>query len=185
MNAYPHFAVPHELAVKSVPLWTEAEAKRYLVWLTSSIESRVAGLLSFLGENDEEDRPLIDRVGRKASWVLRKRGNTTGASDAGLSESGYALAADVGLLVAQRLCRQLPHLRWEVVRKPKHDASYNQPVLRGFGAMHFDPVRGSVAEALRAIREPTVGNPWIAMYEYWLERGAAHSDHRSVHLPNP
>lgn len=176
MSAYPLFAVPRELAVTPVAAWTDADSRRYLVWLTSSIDSRVAGLLSFLGERDDEDRALVDRVGRKAAWVLRKQEYTSGAPNRGLSEEGYSLAADLGLLVAQRLCRRLPHLTWQVVRKPRSNASYNQPVLRGFGRTHLDPIRGSVAEALHALRESAESNPWLRMYDYWLDLGLAHKD---------
>lgn len=185
MSTYSTFAVPSELAVKPVSEWTEAEARRYLVWLRSTMDERVAGLLSFLGEPESQDRTLLERVGEKATWVLRSLPFTLEGRPSELNEAGYALAADLGLLVAQRLCRRLPHLAWEVVRKPMRDPSYNQPVLKGFGSMHLDPVRGSVAEAMRAARGEATGNAWLRIYDHWLARGLAHSGTKTTREPKP
>lgn len=185
MSRYPSFTVPSEHAAKPVADWSAGEAARYLTWLTTAIDKRVTGLLAFLGVSEDEDRSLLQQVGDRASWVLRKPEFSKLGEPRGLTESGYALAADLGLLVAQRLCRRLPHLRWEVVRRPRRDASYNQPVLKGFGAMHFDPVRGSVAEALRVARGEAEGNAWLRIFDHWEARGLSMRGVAAGDLPNP
>ncbi len=170
-TVYPLFVPPSDIASRTPSEWTESEAKRYFLWLTNSVDDRVAGLLRFLGDDNSSDPSvLLRRVGERAIWVLKKAefGRIEADGSVKLSDAGYAIAADLGLLVAQRLLDN-PGVRWEILRRPKAEASYNQPVLVGLGPVHFDPIRGAVTEALAAVGSGD-GGVWDRMYTYWSER---------------
>jgi hypothetical protein len=84
-----------------------------------------------------------------------------------LSGRGYALAADAGLAVARELTCRHGTIRWQVVRRPKRDISYNLPVLVGFRHnLSLDPVGGSIAEAHGVLRGDRDEAAWQHMYEY-------------------
>jgi len=71
----------------------------------------------------------------------------------GLTDAGNALAADIGLLVADTLTGKHPQLEWETVPKPPNDMSFNPPVLVGFNnGMYLDLVGSSIAEAIAVLR---------------------------------
>ena len=77
---------------------------------------------SFLAES----KPII----KKGSKTLVAPPQHT--SEPKLTNVGYAVAADMGLLVAKLLleaCR--PKVEWMLVTKPKRDSSYHLPVLTG------------------------------------------------------
>ena len=169
--AYSLFSPPGELAAKSPTDWTDAEASRYLLWLVNSIDGRVANLLQFVGEPEITDcRALLRKVGDKVVWVVQKPGfATTEQDNARLTEAGLSFAADLGLLVGRCLVRVNPEIHWEVLRRPKTDASYNQPVLRGFGTRYLEPVRGSAAELGRLIRGEGSADAWLQIFDYWRD----------------
>lgn len=172
-SPYPEFTPPPEISTGSPRDWTEAQANRYLVWLVTSLDRRVTDMLHFVGESDDDDCPsLLRRVGEKAVWILRKPGFLLQGehAEARFSEAGYALAADIGLLVARCLIRKHDKVRWEILRRNKNDPSYRQPILVGFGQQHLDPVRGSVAEAGRILRGESPVDAWLRILEYWSER---------------
>lgn len=168
---YPLFIPPSETATRLPKDWTEPEARRYFVWLTSSLDERVDALVRFLGETvTEEPLPFLERLGSRALWVFRKPGFMMVRPDRtiGFTDAGLAFAADLGLAVAQALLR-IEGVHWEILTRPKSEASFNQPVLVGFGGIHLDPIRGGVPEARYAIEadDPTV---WRRLYEYWAKR---------------
>ena len=50
-----------------------------------------------------------------------------------LTDAGYALAADMGLVVSKfHLAEGHEALTWDIVTKPKIDVAYHLPVLAGF-----------------------------------------------------
>jgi hypothetical protein len=64
-------------------------------------------------------------------------------------------------------------LRWEVVRKPKSDISYNLPVLAGFSNnLTLDPVGGSVAEATAVLVGRRSGDAWARILDFWGSRAS-------------
>lgn len=155
-NSYSTFRPPADLAGSEPALWSPEQAQRYLTWLTSVSDKRIRAMLDFLNvEQSENSRSMLDETGRKAAWVLRKPEFSYYRRDGpiDLTDTGFALAADLGLLVARSLLQVRSAIRWEVLKKPKNAASYRQPVLVGFGKLYLDPVRGSTAEAFRVIRD--------------------------------
>ena len=174
-SSYPVFRPPPELAAGSPADWSSAEANRYLMWLVSVLEPRVLDLLAYLGETSEgSPANLLVRVGEKAIWVLKKPEFSCCQADGAvrLTAEGYSLATDLGLLIAKLLIENSANVRWEILRRPKSEVSFNQPVLVGFGKRHLDPVRGSVAEAYRCLKQDGPATAWMRIYEFWSSRGA-------------
>jgi hypothetical protein len=182
---YPLFAPPIDLAEKHPADWTKAEAKRYFEWLMSVIAERVAMIKSVLGLRDSDaPEDVLGAAGNEMAGVLRLPGVSTAGrtvrsvlrgheieSQTGplLSVVGYALAADLGLLVAALLRQNCPDLQWEIVQKPKSDAFYNKPVLRPFGAAHMDPIQVSVNVAHQLLDGSRPASGWRDVYSWWRD----------------
>jgi hypothetical protein len=174
---YSPFSPPGDLANSSPSEWTIAQAQRYLTWLTSVTNERISALLAFLGDDGSGDcGELLRRVGSRATWVIQKPEFCHRVSDEiRLTELGYSVAADLGLLVARCLVESCPSIHWEVLRRPKSEVSFNQPVLVGFGKLHLDPVRGSVAEVYRALEKVGDGSAWAVIFMFWRDRAQANT----------
>jgi len=56
-------------------------------------------------------------------------------------------------------------VRWEIVRKPKSDVSYNLPVLAGFGCDIYDPVGVSVADAAALLEGRRCSDAWVKVFD--------------------
>jgi hypothetical protein len=175
---YPLFIPPSPLSEKPHREWSKAEAEDYRQWLTRSIDERADALLHYfrLDASALEPRDLLLRLGtlvadRLADAEFSKlmpNGPRT------LTNAGHALAADAGLVTARLLLRATAgRVRWEVVRKPKSDISYNLPVLAGFSNnLTIDPVGGSVAEAVAVLAGRRSGDAWARILDFWGSRAA-------------
>ena len=170
---YPLFVPPDGLS-EGVPWeWSPDQATAYAEWLQGSLRRRTEALLEYYSIDPKaEPARVFGRLVGHATASLVTEPFSVGAK---LTDSGYALAADVGLLMARALLEQHPHLEWTVVRRPKSDASYNQPVLQGFGHVHFDPVGVAVAQAWGVLRGTRDGGRWPELLELWSGMAAEHS----------
>jgi hypothetical protein len=172
MDEYPLFLPPKHLATRQPYEWSRAEADEYRLWLTSSIDERVATLLKFLGLSTvlrtEDAGEFLSSVGCKASEILMEDDfSEEGARGRRLTNRGYALAADIGLLVASILLKVCKDIHWTTLRKPKSELSYNLPVLVGFMNNYLDPVGGSTAEASAILRGHRDADAWRNMLVFW------------------
>jgi hypothetical protein len=171
LKSYPIFAPPITLASKPHREWTKKEAQSYFDWLTGCLDARVTALLDFVGIQNSENidaRDLLAQVGERVAQVLRDPACSETASDGTpvLTGIGYALAADLGLLTARQVCRIVGHkARWELVRKPKSDVSYNLPVLVGFGSDTYDPVGVSIADAIAVLAGRRSWDAWVKVFD--------------------
>jgi hypothetical protein len=132
---YPLFVPPPPLFEKSHFDWTPTEARAYFEWFLAQVEPRSRALLALIGEEDDGDPAVfLPHVGSKLA-VLVRREPFSAATEKGLelTNAGYALAADAGLLFARALVRHYPNVRWDIVRKPKRDMAFRLPVLVGPG----------------------------------------------------
>ena len=172
---YPLFAPPEELAEKGRMNWTSKEAGQYAKWLEQGLEARVKQLLEYVGGPLEgQPEPLLDAIGTKIATLLPRPQFSHGAPEnPALTHQGYAMASDVGLLVAQLLLRDFPDVHWTVIRKPKSDMSYNLPALTGFGKIHLEPVGASIAEAFAVLRGHRSCDTWRLIYTFWSEKARA------------
>jgi hypothetical protein len=157
-------------------MWSAKEAREYKDWLMSSMDGRIRRLVQMFDEPLRLDgRDHLTALGKKVSRAF-KDAPFSEDSPGGrrLTNAGYALAADMGLLVALYLLRAHPGtIRWETIRKPKSEVSYNLPVLEGFAnGNYLDPVGGSTAEAAAILRGQRGPDAWVRVLEFW-EDGAA------------
>lgn len=171
MMDYPLFVAPDELAAKPHREWTLQEAKAYFAWFLDVMPSRIEAFLRFAGapEAPDYDRSLLLFAGEQMAPHLRAEFDPSAQT---LTNRGYAMAADLGLLTAEVLLREAGGaLRWELLRKPKSDLSYNLPVLSGFVAkMILDPVGGSIAEARALLRGRRAPDIWAGVYDHWIAK---------------
>ena len=169
---YPLFVPPEHLAEKGRRNWSAKEAKEYKAWLLGELDGRADALIVALCE-PERPNPVehLEALGQKAATLLAKvRFSEVSPRGPQLTNAGYALAADMGLLVARYLLRDAPEkLRWEVLRKPKSELSYNLPVLEGFSSTNYlEPVGGSIAEAYGVLRGARAADTWKRIYQVWM-----------------
>ena len=172
MNTYPLFVPPPDLSGVQPRDWSARQADQYMHWLISVIDQRTDALLSFYGESyprRDDVEPLLSRIGAKAVETLRQREfSASSPSGPQLTDRGFALAADLGLLTARLL---LEHgngsEQWTVQRRPKSDAFYNHPVLAGFGPVPLEPVGGSIAEAHAVLRGDRSADAWKRIFSHW------------------
>lgn len=167
---YPIFSPPLELASKPPKDWSKADAEKYFEWFVGVCSERVNGLLGFLGLHESKDAaPLLTDVQEKLQTLLTGEPFTMeGPSGRSLTNEGYAIAADAGLLVAQLLIEHADgRVQWEILRRPKTDQSFNLPVLVGFDSVHLDPVAGSIGDAAWIARGNRKPDAWKSMFEFW------------------
>lgn len=173
MIDYPLFLPPQELAVKTPREWDILEAEKYYSWLTSIIDERVNNLLGYFNERFSENyENLLKSLGEKVVPILFKQEFSSIINGKPkLSDKGYALAADMGLLIAKMLLNRFsPKVKWEIVKKPKNDASFHLPVLTGFGNIFLEPVGGSIAEAYGILRNQRESDIWQKIFVTWKDK---------------
>jgi hypothetical protein len=190
MKSYPLFVPPDELGGKTPREWSSEEAKTYYSWLLGVLDKRVGDLLAYFGEElTGEAKADLQRLGERvaiavvapqfsfqseAAPIEFKRGASTFVAppvietEVKLTDGGYALAADMGLLVAKLLLNARPSkVKWTILKKPKNDASYQMPVLTGFGKLFLEPVGGSVAETYGVLRRQSGPEAWSETFDTW------------------
>ncbi len=187
MPQYPPFIPPGELGEGNRREWSAKQAKEYFEWLTDQVIPRTDTLLAYFGEDyAQEPEELLNRLGRKVGVALRGelQFSTRDGDRPKLTDRGYALAADLGLLIARLVIERGPQgLHWVVLRKPKSDISYNLPILEGVGAVTFEPVGAAIAEAYGVLRGDRADDTWLLMYQSVLERALDSSSLRIAEGP--
>jgi hypothetical protein len=182
---YPLFTPPEDLAEKPRAEWTMAEARRYYDWLMSVLPERVATVTKVLRLDPRESPDdVLLAAGEQMARILPMAGVSTEGriersvlrgheveTDSGplVTVVGYALAADLGLLMATMLVAACPDLRWEIVTRPKSDADYHLPTLQPFGPVHMDPIAVSVGVAHRILNGTRPVTGWRDIYHVWLD----------------
>lgn len=170
LTNYPLFAPPGALASKSHREWTVREAKQYFEWLLAHIDERATWLLSLIGIRDSEEREprqlLLDASQRVCTLLADPECSQQHAGSAPvLTNVGYSLAADLGLLTAKQIQRASNFsFKWEIVRKPTRDVSYNLPVLR-IGLDTYDPVGVSISDALAVLAGRRTTDAWTKVFD--------------------
>ena len=174
LDDYPLFVAPHHLASKGRKNWNAEEATEYREWLIGVLDERVEGLKKRMKEPcGASPSDHLMALGEKSTALLMTPSfSEEGPMGRRLTNAGYALAADMGLLVAKYLFQALPDkLRWQTIRKPRSEMSYNLPVIVGFSWTYLDPVGGSIAEAAAVVRGEKGADVWKQIYEFWVAKG--------------
>ena len=170
---YPVFVPPAELAEKTTKEWSKSEATHYFDWFLGVLDERVAGLLSFLGlDSHSNPETLLHKVDSKVKDLLQdEQFFCVTPNGKKLTNEGYALAADIGLLLAKLLITNANgKVYWEILRKPKTERSFNLPVLRGFGTMYLDPVAGSIGDVAWILRGNENEDASLRTFQFWLAK---------------
>lgn len=181
---YPLFIPPAPLHPKDRREWSPKEAQAYYDWLLSILKERTDSLLTYFGEQLGEPEETLMRMGEKVAAALRTQEffeHSEGepillkqkhvvVTEGGptLTNRGYALAADMGLLVARLLLEACgSKLRWEILKKPKREFSFNLPVLVGFDKLFLEPVGGCITEAQAVLRGQEGPDVWKRTFVFW------------------
>src|SRR5262249_37223641 len=141
MKPYPSFIPPDGIGERQPDEWSSAEAKKYFEWLLRCIDERTTFLVEYFDEKlSTPAEALIRRLGEKVREALRSPPFAETGTETALSNAGFALAADMGLLVARSLLAdQDVNAQWILV-KAKRSINYNQPVLKGSSKVGLNPV---------------------------------------------
>ena len=84
-----------------------------------------------------------------------------------LTNRTFSLAVDVGMYLGQLFLHNHPTLRWDQPLGSKAFVDYGQPVLIGFGAVPFNPVRMLVTFAYGVASKKETGTGLREIYDIW------------------
>jgi len=84
-----------------------------------------------------------------------------------LTNRTFSLAMDIGMYLSQVFLKNHPGLRWEQPFGNKKFVDYGQPVLAGFGAVPFNPVRMLVTFAYGVASKKEGGQGLREIYDIW------------------
>jgi hypothetical protein len=163
---YPLFVPPNGLAEQTPRDWSVAQAKQYAAWLEAVLPDRVSSMATYFGLSPEWDESTLVALESLLKLELAQPpfseaidGRPT------LTSSGYAVAADMGLLVAGLLLRS-GLTSWEIVRRPKRDVNYHQPVLNGLrDHPPFNPIWAALSPANGIVQGRRWNGGWVRIYE--------------------
>ncbi len=168
MEEYHIFAPPEELAQKDILIWTPDEAHSYKNWLEGVLEERTDRMIGLLDVHPKKKpEPHLSAIGKKAELLFLSNPNFTQIQDTEkvLSSRGYALAADMGLLVARYLLK-VEGVKWTIDTRSKTYAFFNIPVLQcGPGKLgHFDPIGCSIGDVYGILKNLETSECWKNVY---------------------
>lgn len=150
--------------------WNKKESELYFLWLTGNMIPRSDALLYFfdLIYSTTPNVLLVKIQDKVESHINSDEFTYEIDGKKKLTSSGYALAADLGLLVARLLIDQgKSHIKWEVLKKSKLARSNNMPVFIGLDGEYLDPIDVSVSECLWIANGNNSPNAWLKIYTYW------------------
>jgi hypothetical protein len=166
--SYPLFVPPDEFALKTSRSWTPAEAHGYLDWLLSVIQERTDFVLDYFSRPASgAPAEILSAVGERLVVALPDPLFTEreGGAFRGLTDRGYALAADLGLLVARLILGQYgDYVVWQVGDGQKDLIYYNRPVLSGVMKIPVDPIGASISMALSTQKGRRGSEAWLELY---------------------
>ena len=147
---YPMYSPPIELATKLPKEWSKTEAETYYEWFLQNVDVRVNNFLIFLGLDDKlAPVELLRCADTKLEEMLvnDERFSTAVPNGRKLTNEGYALAADWGLLLATLL------------------------LTEGKGKISWTiPIAGSIADAASTLRGNEKKSTSQNAFWFWLAR---------------
>ncbi|MBC7251337.1 MAG: hypothetical protein H5T62_13750 [Anaerolineae bacterium] len=84
-----------------------------------------------------------------------------------LTNQTFSLAIDIGMYLSRVLEKNCPGLRWVMVKKPRSDADFQQPVLVGVGKPVFNPIAILVTYAYGIARRSKGPERLKELYDIW------------------
>lgn len=172
---YKLFLPPDHLAEKGRKNWNSKEADEYFDWLLSVKDKRVSNLLKKLEYNFSDNlKTDLDQIESKVALLLVTSPFSNFKNKTyELTNYGLAVAADVGLTIADLLLRNNSNLYWKVIKKPKSNLYFNLPTLFGFDALYFDPIGGLIIELKNLINNPAKSNSLFDIFSFWDSKAKA------------
>lgn len=163
---YQLFIPPEAVSQKDPKAWSAKEAELYFNWFLSSVELRLNMLGGFLGLEIKKDESGFATVAEKAALILV---DGPFSESGNLTNTGFALSADIGILMGQCFLDAFPgKLHWEILRQKKIDLSYNRPVIQGFAnGLYLDPIHISINQARRILARTHGYETYLQVYKYW------------------
>jgi hypothetical protein len=157
------------------PFGVESSAGRGILRLVSiDRKARVDQMAASLGLTvSERVRSDIVAVTEVASIALTRIPISEVEANR-LTNQGYAISADLGLLMSQVLVRAHPRLTWQGGSGPPDYVSKNLPVLTGFpDDVQFDPILIGTSQAHGRVTGRRGPSAWADAYDAWEEMAPA------------
>lgn len=168
-SEYPLFVPPDDLGNRTPKEWSNNEATVYFNWLVQVSNERTTNLMSFFNDNiDGRPNDILERLGKKVTKTLRIATFSIQVDGRHkLTNKGYALAADMGLLVAKFILEEFyPVVTWTIVNRPKTDIDYHKPVLTNIGRETYEPIGVSISDAIGILNGTKDYDSWEKTYSY-------------------
>jgi hypothetical protein len=129
-------------------------------WFCEHVETR---------ERTEEEKEAI----YSASPELL-RGMGVGSRE--LTNQTFSLAIDIAMYSGEMLARSIPGSKWAMMRGPRNNISFHQPVLAGRGRLVLNPVQVMVTYAYGAASGTRGGESLRELYDIWVKKLAGSGD---------
>ena len=134
--------------------YTPASLEKLGQWFCEHVETR---------KRTEDEKEAI--YSKAPEWF-----RSVEIEDWELTNRTFSLAIDIGMYLSCVLEKNVPGLKWELVRKPKNDVDFQQPVLVGTGKLVFNPVRMLVIYAY-SLADNTRGPEGLKeLFDTWQSR---------------
>lgn len=122
-------------------------------WFANNVQTRL--------RTDEEKEEIYRRA---PQWF-----RAVSIESKELTDDTVSLAVDVGMYLSQVLLKNNETLFWDQHLARKDDVDYGHAVLRGFGKLHFNPVRMAIALAYGIVHGRRTGDGLREIYDIWVK----------------
>jgi hypothetical protein len=167
---------------------SKQELRDYFRWFFDVLPTRIRELADAVRETTgfetwqpDETPASLDALGNWFASQAQTRQRTQQERQAIASRSTYpieipneeltnrtfSLAMDIGMYLSQVLLKNHPSLQWEQPLGNKKFIDYGQPVLVGFGAVPFNPVRMLVTLAYGLVIKKETEKGLRELYDIW------------------
>ncbi len=123
--------------------------------------------LESLGEWFASQAEARQRTQEETEGIQKRSQFPISVPDTELTDKTFSLAMDIGMYVSQVFVKNLPSVEWSQPFGNKKFVDYGQPVLIGFGAAPFNPVRMMVTLAYGLVSHAKSGKSLRDIYNIW------------------
>lgn len=167
---------------------SKSDLKEYFDWFQSSLSSRLDVLrnavretpgfvdweadltpdsLTVLGDWFATQVEVRPRMPEEIQTIEGRVSHPVVVPREELTDRTFSLAMDIGMYLSQVFLKNHPTLRWEQPLGNKKDVDLGQPVLVGFGAVPFNPVRMLVTHSYGVAGKSSSQKSLGALYAIW------------------
>jgi hypothetical protein len=181
---------PFTLAFREM---SQNDLKAYNQWFHAGLNARIACLtlavistagykswkpdcspqsLDLLGEWFASQAEVRQRTQAEIDLIQNKSQFPLYVPDTELTDKTFSIATDIGMYVSQVFTENLPSIEWSQQLGSKKSVDYGQPVLVGFGAAPFNPVRMMITLAYGLVSSAKSGKSLRDIYNIWFALAA-------------